>query len=174
MSASASGGQEGAGKWRDTGMQIDPFGMFPQYDTGAGIESNANGTGTYDRSRNNEIVPGGDQSAQELGKVSGKLSPSDNLINFIGNYEDFRDKPYKVDGRGNWTIGYGHEILPGEDFSNGINEPEARKLLAKQVNEHAAAVNQWAEANNLKLSQQQFDALVSLRYNIGSLDGVPK
>ncbi len=117
-------------------------------------------------------------AAQTEGASSGAMAPSEKLFGFLANYEGdqgrYRPKPYKVGGRGNWTIGFGHEIKPGEDFSNGLSEEEAWKLLRKDVKEHTDALNQWAAENNLKLTQQQFDALVSLRFNLGSLGVAPK
>ncbi len=106
----------------------------------------------------------------------GAMTPSENLFGFITNYEKFEDKPYNPTENDNDspTIGFGHKIRPGEDFSNGISEKEAWKLLRKDVQEHADAINRWAAENNLKLTQQQFDALVSLRFNLGSLEGAPK
>jgi hypothetical protein len=59
---SASAGGEGTGKWKDTGMQVDPFGWFPQYDTGTNSEGGQTGTGTIDAYRNREIVPGAGKS----------------------------------------------------------------------------------------------------------------
>jgi len=109
----------------------------------------------------------------ERQKTSGALVPSEKLIGFLANYEKYYDKPYKAEKEGNWTIGFGHEIKPGEDFSNGISEEEAWKLLRKDVKEHADAIYQWVVDNNLKLTQQQFDALVSLRFNLGSLVWLP-
>ena len=40
--------------------------------------------------------------------------------------------PYK-DSRNKLTIGYGHLILDGEDFSNGISEQEAENMFLKDV-----------------------------------------
>ena len=57
QAASGSMGQEGAGKWGDTKMQIDPFGWFPQYDTEQG-SAGGSAVGTLDNYRNNEIAPG--------------------------------------------------------------------------------------------------------------------
>ncbi len=114
----------------------------------------------------------------ERQNTSGAMTPSENLFGFLANYEGdagrHRPTPYKVDSSGKWTIGFGHEILPGEDFSNGLSEEESWKLLRKDVKKHADAINQWAAENNLKLTQQQFDALVSLRFNLGSLGVAPK
>lgn len=63
------------------------------------------------------------------------------------------------------TIGYGHLIKSGEDFRNGINETKATELLRNDITIAECAVN-----NNISipLKQNQFDALVSLAYNIGA------
>ena len=62
--ASGSTEQKSAGKWSDTKMQIDPFGWFPQYDTGQGSSGSSAGNGTLDGYRNNEAVPGIGQSPE--------------------------------------------------------------------------------------------------------------
>ena len=63
------------------------------------------------------------------------------------------------------TIGYGHLIKSGEDFRNGITESVATELLRSDIAtaEHAVKSN-----ITVSLSQNQFDALVSLAYNIGA------
>lgn len=63
------------------------------------------------------------------------------------------------------TIGYGHLIKSGEDFRNGITEGVATELLRSDI-----AVAERAVQDNIKvsLSQNQFDALVCLAYNIGT------
>jgi len=66
---------------------------------------------------------------------------------------------------GDWTIGYGHKIKPGEDFSKGINADQAADLLRADVQTAVNAVN---SALKVPVSYQgQFDAMVSLAYNIG-------
>lgn len=63
------------------------------------------------------------------------------------------------------TIGYGHLIKPGKDFRIGITENVATELLRSDI-----ATAECAVQNNINvpLSQNQFDALVSLAYNIGA------
>ena len=63
------------------------------------------------------------------------------------------------------TIGYGHLIKPGEDFSDGIDENAATNLLSRDVEtaKHAVQNNIFAT-----LSQNQYDALVILAFNIGA------
>ena len=70
---------------------------------------------------------------------------------------------------GDWTIGYGHKILPGEDFSKGITEAQASALLASDAQAAVDVVN--SSLNHPTNTQAQFDAMVSLAYNIG---GDPK
>jgi GH24 family phage-related lysozyme (muramidase) len=66
--------------------------------------------------------------------------------------------------QGDWTIGYGHKILPGENFSNAITEAQAEALLSKDVQK---AVNVVNGSLNHSPTQSQFDAMVSLAFNIG-------
>lgn len=63
------------------------------------------------------------------------------------------------------TIGYGHLVKSDEDFRNGITESVATELLRSDI-----AVAERAVQDNIKvsLSQNQFDALVCLAYNIGT------
>ena len=63
------------------------------------------------------------------------------------------------------TIGYGHLIKSGEDFSDGITESVATELLRADIVNAERAVD-----TNIcvSLSQNQYDALVMLAYNIGA------
>ncbi len=63
------------------------------------------------------------------------------------------------------TIGYGHLIKSDEYFRDGINETTATELLRADITTAERAVK-----NNISvpLKQNQFDALVSLAYNIGA------
>ena len=63
------------------------------------------------------------------------------------------------------TIGYGHLVKPGEDFTNGITERQAIALLRSDIATAERAVQDNITA---QMSQAQYDALVSLVYNIGA------
>jgi lysozyme len=82
--------------------------------------------------------------------------------NFIKAHEGgFRDKEYP-DSAGNPTIGYGHK-LNGESFPDGITKDKASELFAQDVKNAVRLVNVNI---NVPLNQHQFDAMVSLAYNL--------
>ena len=62
------------------------------------------------------------------------------------------------------TIGWGHLIVKGENFAKGITAAEAEILLHKDLAPRVAAVNACLE---VAITQAQFDASVSLLFNIG-------
>ena len=88
---------------------------------------------------------------------------SDRGLNLIKQFEGFSAKPYVCAG-GRWTIGYCHVILPDETFTE-ITEDEAIVLLSRDVMEAEGAVDILVK---VPLNQNQFDALVSFVYNLGS------
>jgi len=88
-------------------------------------------------------------------------SASDRCYDIIKKQETFQSKPYFCPA-GKLTIGYGHVILKHEKFTE-INEHQADELLARDCRIAENAVNNAS----IKLNQNQFDALVSLVFNIG-------
>jgi lysozyme len=89
------------------------------------------------------------------------LSISENGINIIKKFEGFRSTPYVCPG-GVLTIGYGVSMKPGEYRS--VSEQQADALLRKKVISYENHVKKLVK---VPLSQNQYDALVSLTYNIG-------
>ena len=83
---------------------------------------------------------------------------------FVSRYEGFRSNVYKVGGRGNPTIGFGHEVLPMEDFSGGITRDQGLQLLRQDLQIAVNKVNRYIKAS---LTQNQFDAVVSFSFNVG-------
>lgn len=82
----------------------------------------------------------------------------------IAHFEGFVPYVY-ADAAGLPTIGYGHLIREGEDFSSGISEAEALLLLEKDVRIAQAAVLRLI---TVPLADGQFDALVSFTFNLGA------
>jgi len=83
-------------------------------------------------------------------------------IDLIKEFEGFRKNAYLCPG-GVWTIGYGH--TRGVRAGDSILESEAEDLLKEDLREAEEAVSHLVST---PLRQSQFDALVSLVYNIGS------
>ena len=87
-------------------------------------------------------------------------------IDLICGFEGLRLKAYD-DGVGVWTIGFGTTVYP-----NGIRvkkgdtctEAQAKAYMVYDLKKFESAVN---NAVTVPLNQNQFDALVSLTYNIG-------
>ena len=83
-------------------------------------------------------------------------------IALIKRFEGLETQSYR-DVAGIWTIGYGHtgpEVGPGMR----ISEAQAEDLLQRDLQRFEDGV---AEAVTVPITQSQFDALVSLSYNIG-------
>ena len=91
------------------------------------------------------------------------LKSSPQLIDFVCGWEKFSAKPYRDQG-GRWTWGYGHLQKKGESLPVRINEQEGARLMSIDLMDAEKAVRTGAK---VKLTQQQFDALVSLAFNCG-------
>ena len=91
------------------------------------------------------------------------MKTSENGIGLIKRFEGLELEAYQ-DIAGIWTIGYGHT---GPDVEPGmaITEREAEALLRADLKSREQAVS---EAAIVPLTQNRFDALVSLVYNIGA------
>ena len=85
-------------------------------------------------------------------------------LNLIKRFEGYRSQPY-ADIAGLATIGYGHRIVPPESFPNGISQPQANTLLARDVTAAEQAVRRLVK---VPLTQGQFDALVDFCFNLGA------
>lgn len=73
------------------------------------------------------------------------------------------------------TIGYGHLIQPGEDFSKGLTEKEATELFQQDLQSTYDAIARQIDHTILsKMPQHQYDALVSLVFNIGPGSAAPE
>ena len=83
-------------------------------------------------------------------------------IDLIKKYEGFAEQEY-ICPAGKITIGYGHVILPSEHFTK-LTKEEATELLAKDL---VSRENELNKLVKISLLQNQFDALMSLIYNIG-------
>lgn len=97
--------------------------------------------------------------------MKNKLTVSDNFTALMISFEKEVLKGY-LDPVGIPTIGIGHVIRKGEPYKVGqaISREESRKLFKKDT---AWAVNAVNRLVTRPINQNQFDALVSLVFNIG-------
>jgi len=85
-------------------------------------------------------------------------------LNLIKSFEGFRAKSYQDIG-GVWTIGYGRTV--GVDAATPpISEQEAEDFLRDDI---AQAEGQVMRLAHVPLTDNQYAALVSLTYNVGTL-----
>ena len=105
--------------------------------------------------------------ADMLGIAIDQMAVSLFGVDLICDFEGKRLVAYD-DGVGVWTIGFGTTIYPnGIKVKKGdtCTEAQAKSYMAYDLKKFEKAVN---GAVNIPLNQNQFDALVSLAYNIGT------
>jgi len=103
-----------------------------------------------------------DQDTSAIKQDTSVISVSPRGLNLIKKFEGFRATPYICPG-GKLTIGYGNTIKEGEYTK--ITEAQAEALLRSTVSSFERAIK---KAVKVPLTQNQYDALFSLAYNIGA------
>ena len=94
------------------------------------------------------------------------MKASEKCINLIKQFEGLRLNAYKcVPTEKMYTIGYGHY---GVEAGTTITKEEAETLLVKDLQRFEARVLKYQSIYHF--NQNQFDALVSFAYNVGSID----
>ena len=81
----------------------------------------------------------------------------------IKTSEGFRSTTYN-DGAGNPTIGYGHKLLPGESYPDGISPAAAADLMLHDL---VIPQQQLLQLVPASCTQNQWDALCDFAYNLG-------
>ena len=87
-------------------------------------------------------------------------------VDLIKSFEGLELEAYR-DAVGIWTIGYGHTAAAGAPRPAAglvISEEEATEILARDLRQYEAAISRTLKRVP---TQNQFDAMVSLCYNIG-------
>src|SRR4051794_8029755 len=80
----------------------------------------------------------------------------------IKRFEGFSAKAY-LDPVGVRTIGWGHVILPGENFGE-ITRQQGEELLMADMRKHAGWLTHYI---HVPLNDSQFAAMLSLVFNLG-------
>lgn len=96
------------------------------------------------------------------------MKTSQRGIDLIKQFEGFRAQAYKcLPTEKYFTIGYGH-YGPDVRFGQVITQAQGEDMLRQDVERFERAVNKYQY--DYEFTQNQFDALVSFAYNIGSID----
>jgi lysozyme len=104
---------------------------------------------------------------QPAAAQSQPMRPSASLLSFMQGYERFSPTTYSNDGANTPTIGWGHKLLLGEAAhyaQTGISAPAADALFEADLKSKVDAVRRHLTR---PVTQNQFDALVSLAFNAG-------
>jgi len=94
------------------------------------------------------------------------MKASETIIKRIKEFEGFSAKPYR-DSAGVLTIGYG--TTRDADKYNSISKIQADLLLRRDLAQFEATLNNYIAARGYELTQNQYDALLSFLYNVGSI-----
>jgi GH24 family phage-related lysozyme (muramidase) len=104
------------------------------------------------------------ESNPVMKKASTKMKMSPEAFKNLTNSEGYATEPYNdPPGSDHWSIGFGHQIQPGENLKS-LSKPQAIELLKKDIIKYEDAVN---KAIKVPLTQEQFDSLVDMSYNLG-------
>lgn len=88
---------------------------------------------------------------------------TDEGLDLIKRFEGFSPMSYRCPAN-YLSIGFGHEVLPGEKFDEPISEEEALTILENDVK---VAERSVCRLISVGLEDWQYDALVSFTYNLG-------
>ena len=90
------------------------------------------------------------------------MKASQNIKNRIKEWEGCKLSSYKCPA-GIWTIGYGHTsgVMPNQH----ITQAEADEMFDRDIEKFEGQM--WQLVSGLRLTQGQYDALLSFAYNVG-------
>ena len=93
------------------------------------------------------------------------LRTTEPMIDFIKQKEGFQEKA--AWDYAQYSIGYG-SACGKDEYPNGITEAQADVLLRQMLQGFEKKLDSFLTENSISLSDNQYDALISLSYNIGS------
>jgi len=90
------------------------------------------------------------------------VKTSENGYQLIRDEEGFT--PVAKGDFGHQEIGYGHDLLPGESYPDGIDEAKGESILQEDVAIAEGHLNPLFPADG---TQNQYDALIDMTYECG-------
>ena len=94
-----------------------------------------------------------------------ELRTTEQMIALLKSKEGFRATAYWDYSQ--YSIGYG-SACGKDEYPNGITEAQADVLLRQMLQGFEEKLDSFLTENNISLSDNQYDALIRLSYNIGS------
>lgn len=95
---------------------------------------------------------------------------SENGLKIIKEFEGLRLEAYKcLPSEKYWTIGYGH-YGPDVKIGQKITKDQAENMLKNDMYSYEQNVEYFNEVGHYNFNVNEFDALVSFCYNIGSIN----
>jgi len=117
-----------------------------------------------------DVTSGADSTAAtaDSGEWLQPTEPSPELIDWLLKKEGYSATRYldpPGNSRGLYSIGYGHQVKPGEPYGAGyvMGRDEAYAVFVQDVKSHSAQIEQV----RVPLTQGQYDALASFGFNAG-------
>ena len=86
-------------------------------------------------------------------------------IAFIERNEGYVAHAHAYADAGGQSIGFGHKILPGEDFPHGVTREQAEAILREDVTKVETVLAHLVPPD---CTQGQWDALCDFGYNLGT------
>lgn len=86
-------------------------------------------------------------------------------IRDLKRHEGFRHRKYK-DTLGHWTIGYGHKILPTENFDTGITKQQGETMLREDAQDAWVSAMKLMHRNGVKLTPTNREQLMRVIPNM--------
>ncbi len=99
-----------------------------------------------------------------VGANTKQFSVGPDGLAMIKKLEGYRQ--YKYWDYNHYSIGYG-TTCGANDYPNGISESEASALLVQALAKHEVYLDNFLARHSIKVTQKQYDALVSFTYNLG-------
>lgn len=98
-----------------------------------------------------------------------EMKASDACLDLVKQFEGFSGKPYR-DTDGHYTIGYGTRCPDDKAeyyMQNPMSPEEAEEELRREMVTYEEAIHKFMKRHGIVFSQQQFDAVASLIFNVG-------
>lgn len=113
------------------------------------------------------LIDGKNYSFDNNGALKKTYLVSNSCIDFIKSWEGFSAVKYQ-DEVGVWTLGYG---MTGEEIEGieNVTEEQATNMLRDWIeSKYSPLIKQDLDSKGIELKQNEFDALVSMAYNVGT------